>query len=81
MENVSGVGLGLVLSQKVKDGILCPVAYANRMLQPQEQNYGATELKAFQMVWADKHFRHSLYKYKCVVFTDNEHPKYAKPFW
>ena len=79
--DVSGVGLGVVLSQEVKDGTLYPVAYASRTLQLQEQNYGATELEALHMVWGVKHFRHCLYKYKCVIFTDNEPPKYFISFW
>ena len=58
--DVSGVGLGVVLSQEVKDGTLHPVAYASRTLQLQEQNYGATELEALHMVWVVKHFRHCM---------------------
>ena len=42
------------------------------ILQPHEQNYGATELEALGVVWAAKHFRHYLYEHKCVIFTDRE---------
>ena len=65
--DASGVGLGAVLAQQIEDGILHPVVYASRTLQPYEQNYGATELEALVVVWAAKHFRHYLYGYKCVI--------------
>ena len=48
------------------------MAYTSRTLQPHEQNYGATELEALEVVCAAKHFRHYLYGHKCVTFTDHE---------
>ena len=53
--DASGAGLGAVLSQTSK-GVVRPVAYASRTLQPHEKNYGATELEALGVVWAVKHF-------------------------
>ena len=48
------------------------MAYANRTLQPHEQNYGATELEALGVVWTAKHIRQYLYGHKCVIFTNHE---------
>ena len=43
--DASGIGLGTVLSQTQPDGMLHPIAYASRSLDPNERNYGVTELE------------------------------------
>ena len=43
--NASGDGLGAVLAQKLSEGVVHPLAYASRSLQPHEKNYGVTELE------------------------------------
>ena len=70
--DASGLGLGAVLAQKQDDGLVRPIAYASRTLQPHENNYGSTEMEALAVVWAVKHFRHYLYGHRCQVYTDHE---------
>ena len=65
--DVSGVGLGAVLSQKQEDGC--------RTLQPHKKNYGISEMEGLGVVWAVKHFRHYIYCHHChhcIVYTDHE---------
>ena len=64
--------LGAVLAQKQDDGLVRPLAYASRSLQPHEKNYGITELEGLGVVWAVKHFCPYLYGHKCAVYTDHE---------
>ena len=70
--DASGTGLGAVLAQRHADGLVHPVAYASRSLQPHEKNYGVTELEGLGVVWAVKHFRPYLYGQKCIVYTDHQ---------
>ncbi len=49
--DASLAGLGAVLSQKDKNGLLHPVAYASRALHKHEHNYPITELETL-LVWA-----------------------------
>ena len=68
--DASHAGLGAVLAQNV-NGVVHPVSFASRTLQPHEKNYGVTELEALGVVWAAKHFRPYLYGHQCDVFTDH----------
>ena len=70
--DASGAGLGVVLAQKQEEGLVQPIAYVSRTLQPHEKNYGVTELEALGAVWAVKHFRPYLYGYSCHLYTDHE---------
>lgn len=62
-------GLGAVLAQ---DGMVRPIAYASRSLQPHEKNYGITEMEGLGAVWAVKHFRPYLYGHPCDLYTDHQ---------
>ena len=68
--DASHAGLGAVLAQNI-NGMVHPVSFASRTLQPHEKNYGVTELEALGVVWAAKHFRPYLYGHQCDVFTDH----------
>ena len=68
---MSGGGLGAVLSQCQSDNSVRPIAYVSRLLQPHE-NYSITELEGLCMVWAAKHFRLYLYGHPCKLYMDNE---------
>ena len=69
--DASSFGLGAVLAQKQEDGQVHSVAYASRTLNPQEKNYGITEMETLAVVWAAKHFRPYLLGHHCTVFTDH----------
>ena len=68
--DASGVGLGAVLSQE-QDGLVHPIAYASRSLDPHEKNYGITELETLALVWAVKYFRTYILGYRTTVYTDH----------
>ena len=69
--DASTLGLGAILSQSQPDGMVHPIAYASRSLQPAEKNYGITELETMGLVWAVKYFRPFILGYPCLVFTDH----------
>lgn len=67
-----GTGLGVVLSQKQKDGTTKAICFTSRTLQTHKANYGVSELEALAVVWAVKHFWLYLYGHTCDVYTDHE---------
>ena len=69
--DASGIGLGAVLSQQQSDGMLHPIAYASRSLDPSESNYGITELETLAVVWAARYFRPYLLGHRTIVYTDH----------
>ena len=64
-------GLGAVLSQRLADQKLHPVAFGSRALSPPEKNYSVTELETLAVVWAIKHFHAYLYGHNVQVVTDH----------
>ena len=69
--DASTLGLGAILSQSQPDGMVHPIAYASRSLQPAEKNYGISELETLGLVWAVKYFRPYILGYPCTVYTDH----------
>ena len=52
LETDASGGLGAVLAQKQADGLVNPVAYASRSLNPHEKSYAILELETLALVWA-----------------------------
>ena len=69
--DASKIGLGANLSQQQSDGMLHPIAYASRSLDPSESDYGITELKTLAVVWAAQYFRPYLLGHRTIVYTDH----------
>ena len=69
--DASHQGLGAVLSQRLADQKLHPVAFGSRALSPHEKNYSVTELETLAVVRAIKHFRVYLYGHNVQVITDH----------
>ena len=69
--DVSGVGLGAMLSQMQDDEQVHPIAYASRLLDNIESNYGITELETLAVVWAARYFRPYLLGHCTIVFTNH----------
>ena len=64
-------GLGAILSQKQRDGLVHPVAYASRALLPAERNYSISELETLAVVWAIQYFHAYFYGHQVTVITDH----------
>ena len=70
--DVSGDGLGAVLSQRQEDGLLHPVAFASRGLKGGEARYHSSKLEFLALKWAiTDQFREYLQYAPFKVKTDN----------
>lgn len=69
--DASSTSLGAVLLQR-HDGVLHPVAYASRKLQPREARYSTIEREGLALVWAIQKFHVFLYGKRFVLQTDHE---------
>ena len=70
--DMSGDGLGAVLSQKQEDGLYHPVAYASRGLKGGETRYHSSKLEFLALKWAiTDQFREYLQYAPFKVKTDN----------
>ena len=69
--DASDWGIGAVLSQKDKENLEHPIAYASRLLSPPEQNYTVLEKECLAAIWAVRHFKHYLHGPKFDLYTDN----------
>ena len=70
--DVSGEGLGAVLSQKQVDGQFHLVAYGSQALTAHEKNYHSTKLEFLALNWAImEHFEEYVLYQPFLVRTDN----------
>ncbi|KYO37355.1 hypothetical protein Y1Q_0017334 [Alligator mississippiensis] len=68
--DASNHALGVVLTQ-VTDGVECPIAYANRKLNPQEQRYATAERKCLAIKWGIEYFQYYLLGRMFTLVTDH----------
>ena len=68
--DVSGVGIGAVLSQ-MENGTERVVAYYSRALNKAERNYCITSKGLLAVVEAVRHFHHNIHGVETVVRTDH----------
>jgi hypothetical protein len=69
--DASGYALGAVLSQEFEDGEH-PIAYASRLLKPEETRYAVIEREAMAIWWAVNHFREYVEGCKFTIYTDHK---------
>lgn len=67
--------IGAILMQD-HDGILHPVSYASRQLQPREKRYSAIERECLALVWAIEKYHVFLYGTSFIVQTDHQPLQY-----
>lgn len=70
--DASDVGIGAVLMQE-EDGVMYPICYASRKLQPREVRYSTIEKECLALVWALDKFYIYLYGVDFMLETDH-HP-------
>ena len=72
--NTSQYALGAILSQKDKQGKLCPVGYYSKTLIPAECNYDVYDRELLALVCTLQHWRHLLLgaEHPIEVFTDHD---------
>ncbi|OON23950.1 reverse transcriptase, partial [Opisthorchis viverrini] len=70
--DASPYGVGAVLSQKDKSGILKPVAYASRSLSPSERKYAQINKEALAILFGVTRFQHHLFGQTSDIFTDHK---------
>ena len=75
--DVSGVGVGAILSQ-VQKGQERVIAYASRTLNKAERNYSATERECLGVVWGTDHFHYFLLGAPFIVYTDHNPLSYLR---
>ena len=75
--DASNIGLGAVLSQKVK-GKEVVISYASRTLSKAEGNYSTTERECLAVVWAVQHYSHYLLGGTFVIRTDHDPLSYLR---
>lgn len=68
--DASGVGIGAVLVQKIKD-VYHPIAFASRQLNKHEKNYSTSEREMLAIVWAAKYFNIYIYGRHIIFHTDH----------
>lgn len=69
--DASGVGIGAVLVQTVRD-VMYPVAFASRQLNAHERNYSTSEREMLAIVWASRHFKSYIFGRHIKFHTDHK---------
>lgn len=70
--DASQYGIGAVLSQKMTNGSVLPVAYASRTLSSAEKNYSQIEKEALALVFGVKKFHFYVYGRFFTLVTDHK---------
>lgn len=70
--DASPVGLGAVLTQRQRNGLYRPIAFASRSLSDTEKRYSQTEKEALAVVWGIEHFHMFLYGIQFELVTDHK---------
>lgn len=76
--DASGLGIGCVLKQMDPKGHERVIAYASRVLRPEEQRYSTTERECLALRYATIVFRPYLFGKKFRVITDHQSLRYLK---
>ncbi|UYV61136.1 hypothetical protein LAZ67_1003545 [Cordylochernes scorpioides] len=74
----SMLGVGAILKQPDKQGVLHPVAYFFRKLHKYERNYAATELETLAIIAAIKRFHPYIHNIHFTLHTDHMPLKWLK---
>jgi hypothetical protein len=70
--DASHKALGVVLQQYGNDGILYPIAYASKTLNPAQINYSTTEKECLALVWGLEHFKTYCEGHSYTCITDHK---------
>ncbi len=69
--DASNIGVGAVLMLNDNNGKSRAIAFASRLLNKPEQNYSVTYREALVVIWALRHFRDLILRYRIHVCTDH----------
>lgn len=75
--DASNYAVGAALTQEM-EGIECPVTYASRKLNPQEQRCATIERECLGIKWGVEYFRYYLLGHKFTLITEHAPLKQLK---